>query len=53
MDKENIKKFLWLYEENKKLAIYSVNKMPFIFSLKEKVNNFTLRKVSLKKSNER
>lgn len=58
LDEENIKKFLWLYNENKKQAIYSINKSPKIFGLtphrvntyKKENNNkgFTLRKVEIR-----
>ncbi|UQY79971.1 hypothetical protein HAV_00156 [Candidatus Hepatincola sp. Av] len=57
MKEEDIKKFLWLYHENKQQAIYSINNSPKIFGLNKhrlsqykKQNNgkgFTLRKVDI------
>lgn len=52
MDKKNINSFLNMYKEDKKMAIWTVNKNAKIFNIANQ-ENFTLRKVKLNKELEK
>lgn len=46
-DEISTKSFLWLYYENKQLAIWTINNKPEFFKLTQKPLHFNLRKVSI------
>lgn len=51
MDDKNITAFLNMYKEDKKMAIWTINKKPEVFAVKSVPEGFTLRKVQLKENN--